>query len=315
MPRWAFEKAEMGVPFRVTLYAASASVAREAAEAAFARIEALNAVLSDYDSDSELSRLSASSGSGRFVAVDRDLWRVLECAQRFAERSGGAFDITVGPLVNLWRAARRKKELPATGRIQDALGRVGYRCLVLDPAVRAACLEVPRMRLDAGGIAKGYAAQEAVETLKARGVPACMVEGGGDIALGAPPPGRRGWRIEVAELDHPDAPPAQTIEVADCSVATSGDRYQRVTVDGVRYSHIVDPWTGVGLTDHSVVTVVASCGMEADALAKVVAVLGPARGLALVEEVPGARARVVRAPEARVEEHESTRWKEFREKR
>ncbi len=306
--RYAFEKAEMGVPFRVTLYAPNADTARAGAEAAFERIAALNAILSDYDSDSELSRLSASSGTAAWVPVGEDLWRVLKSAQHFAERSGGAFDLSVGPLVNVWRGARRKNQLPAGERIQEALGRVGYRSVWLDARSRAARLELPRMRLDAGGIAKGYAAQQAVLTLKARGLDRCMVEGGGDIALGAPPPGRLGWRIEVAVFDHPAAPPAQNLEVAHCSVATSGDRYQRVVVDGVRYSHIVNPWTGVGLTDHSLVTVVAPSGMDADALAKVVAVLGPERGLPVVGEIQGAQVRVLRAPGEGVEVRESAGW-------
>jgi thiamine biosynthesis lipoprotein len=309
--RWAFEKAEMGVPFRITLYAPDPDSARQGAEAAFERIAALNAVLTDYDSDSELGRLSASSGAGRSVPVSPDLWRVLECAQRMAERSGGAFDLSVGPLVNLWRAARRKQELPVAERIAEALGRVGYRSIVLDPEMRSARLELARMRLDAGGIAKGFAAHEAVEVLRARGIERCMVEGGGDIAVGAPPPGRRGWRIESAVLEQPGAPAAHILEVAHCSVATSGDRYQSVLVGGVRYSHIVNPWTGVGLTDHSLVTVVAPAGIEADALSKVVAVLGPELGIPIVEEYPGARVRVVRAPQGAVEERQSAGWKEI----
>jgi thiamine biosynthesis lipoprotein len=309
--RWAFEKAEMGVPFRITVYASDAESARKGAEAAFERVAALNAVLTDYDSDSELSRLSASSGEGRWVPVSPDLWKVLECAQRVAERSGGAFDLSVGPLVNLWRAARRKQELPPAARISEALGRVGYRSIVLDPGTRSARLELARMRLDAGGIAKGFAVQEAVEVLRAHGLERCMVEGGGDVALGAAPPGRAGWRIEAAQLDHPGAPAAHILEVARCCVATSGDRYQRVQVGGVRYSHIVDPWTGVGLTDHSVVMVVSPSGIEADALSKVVSVLGPELGIPLVEEFSGARVRVVRAPEGAVEERQSAGWKEI----
>jgi thiamine biosynthesis lipoprotein len=299
----------MAVPFRVTVYAPDAETARSGAEAAFARVAALNVVLSDYDSDSELSRLSASSGTGQRFPVGGDLWRVLERAEHFAVRSGGAFDISVGPLVNLWRAARRKNTLPPADRIAEALTRVGYRSMILYPQTRSASLQVPRMRLDAGGIAKGFAAQEAVEVLKARGLERCMVEGGGDVAFGAPPPGRNGWRIESGALDHPRSPPAQVLELAHCAIATSGDLYQRVTIGGVRYSHIVNPWTGVGLTDHSLVTVVAPSGLDADALSKVVAVLGPEVGIPIVEEIAGAHARVVRAPGDTLEERQSAAWK------
>lgn len=309
-----FEKAEMGVPFRVSFYAAEGAEgmdserARGIAAEAFARVAELNAALSDYDSDSELSRLSESSGSGRFVRVGEDLWTVLECAQRFAQRSGGAFDVTVGPLVSLWRVARRKREIPPASRIQEALSRIGFWCVVLDPGTRSVRLDVAKMRLDVGGIAKGFAAQEAVRVLKSRGVARCMVEGGGDIAVGDAPPGRRGWRIEAAALDLPGAPEGPILEVSNCAIATSGDRYQRLMVDGVRYSHIVNPWTGLGLTDHSLVTVVAESALEAEALSKVVAVLGPERGLEIVGEVEGAEARVVRAPGGVLQQHQSANW-------
>jgi len=307
--RYAYEKAEMGLPVRVTLYAPDEGAARAAADRAFARVEALNAVFSDYDSDSELSRLSDTAGSGRAAAVGPELWHVLEFAQRVAALSKGGFDISVGPVVNLWRVARRKHELPKPERLLEARARVGYQGIELDPAARTALLRKPRMRLDAGGIAKGYAMEEALQVLRALGLPRAMVAGGGDMALGEAPPGESGWRIEVSSLDAGGAPAPRFLRLANCSVATSGDLYQRLEIEGKRYSHIVDPRTGIGLTDHSLVTVVAARGMEADALSKVVAVLGPVEGLPLLESFPGVAAYVVRAPEDRVEEHFSARWK------
>ena len=307
--RYAYEKAEMGLPVRVTLYAPDEPTARAAADSAFKRVEALNTVFSDYDSDSELSRLSDSAGSETAVPVGPELWRVLEFAQRIAVLSQGAFDITVGPVVNLWRVARRKRALPNKERLEEALGRVGYLNLELDPAAQTALLRKARMRLDAGGIAKGYAMEEALEVLRALGHPRAMVAGGGDIALGEPPPGETGWRIEVIALDAAGAPAPRFLRLANCSVATSGDLYQRLEIEGRRYSHIVDPRTGIGLTDHSLVTVVARRGIEADALSKVLAVLGPGKGLPIVEGFPDVAAYVVRAPGQQVEEHFSTRWK------
>ena len=163
--RFAFEKAEMGLPVRVTLYASGPGEAQSAAEAAFQRIEALNAIFSDYDSDSELSRLSDSSGQGRPVKVSEELWEVIAFSQRVAVRSGGAFDMSVGPLVNLWRAARRKKELPAKARLEEALARSGYGAVRLDARSRTVELTRQRMRMDAGGVAKGYAMEQALKVL------------------------------------------------------------------------------------------------------------------------------------------------------
>ena len=152
----------MGVPFRMTFYAPDEATAKKAAAAAFERVEILNGILSDYDPDSELSRLSRTSGQGRAVGVSTELWKMLTLSQKIAECSEGAFDITIGPLVNLWRNARRKRELPAPERIAEMQQRIGYRHLHLDPSARTAQLDLPEMRLDLGGIAKGYAVDAAL---------------------------------------------------------------------------------------------------------------------------------------------------------
>jgi thiamine biosynthesis lipoprotein len=313
--RFVFEKAEMGVPFRVTLFASDEVSARKATDAAFERVEALNAIFSDYDSDSELSKVSDSSGRGRPVSVSEDLWRVLEFAQGVAERSGGAFDLTLGPVINLWRNARRKKELPKPDKLAEALSRAGYFAVHLNTGARTVELLKPRMRLDAGGIAKGYAVQAALDVLREYGFAQALVSAGGDLALGDPPAGTEGWRVEMVGLDAGNAPAARFIQLANCCVSTSGDLYQRLEIDGKRFSHIVDPKTGVGLTDHSLVTVIARTGMEADALSKVVAVLGPEAGIALIEETAGVAAHVVRLPESGLEERFSKRWAEFESKK
>jgi len=310
LKKFVFEKAEMGLPFRISLYAADEATARAGADAAFERIAVLNSIMSDYDSDSELSRLSRSSGQGKAVPVSSALWKVLVRAQDFAERSGGAFDITVGPLVNVWRRARRNQELPSPALLAEMKARTGYKKLRLDSAHQAAELLVPDMRLDLGAIAKIFAVDEAIGVLKQRGITRALVGGSGDMTAADAPPGEPGWRIEVAALDAPGAPPPQVIWLKNRSIATSGDMFQRVEIAGKRYSHIVDPHTGLGLTDHSLVTVIAADGMTANGLSTSVSVLGPERGLKLVEETPGAAARVVRRPGAKTEVLESARWSE-----
>jgi thiamine biosynthesis lipoprotein len=309
--RFVFEKAEMGVPFRITLYATDQAPARAAAEAAFERVEVLNSILSDYDPDSELSRLSQTSGQGRAVPVSTDLWHVLELSQRVAERSDGAFDITIGPLVNLWRRARRKQELPSPESIAEMRARVGFRKLRLDATRRTAELLAPAMRLDVGGIAKGVAVDEALEVLAAHGIARALVAASGDIGASGPPPDQPGWRIEVAALDAEGAPPAQLIWLRNSAVSTSGDTFQRVEIGGVRYSHIVDPRTGVGLTDHSLVTVLGPDCTTTDSWETTISLLGPERGLAIIETIPNAAAHIVRQPGRDIEVRDSTRWKEL----
>ncbi len=300
----------MGLPFRVSLYAADEVTAKAAADAAFARIAVLNGILSDYDPDSELSRLSRSSGQGKVVPVSTTLWKVLVRAQEFAQRTDGAFDITVGPLVNVWRRARRKQEMPDAELLTEMKSRVGYKNLRLDPEHQTAELLVPEMRLDLGAIAKIFAVDEAIAVLKQRGISRALVGGSGDMTAADAPPGQSGWRIEVAPLDVPGAPPSQVVYLKNRSIATSGDVFQRVEIDGKRYSHIVDPRTGLGLTDHSLVTVIAADGMTANGLSTSISVLGPERGLKLVEETPGAAAHIVRQPGEKIEFVESTRWKD-----
>jgi thiamine biosynthesis lipoprotein len=287
--RFEYTEPHMGVPFKLVFYAGDQGHANKAARAAFDRIAELNGRLSDYDPQSELTGLSRTAGSGKTVALSDDLWTVLLQAQRLAEQSEGAFDVTVGPYVRLWRRARRTGEMPREVYLRSAADAVGYRHLKLDPDSRAARLNQPEMRLDLGGIAKGYAADEALAVLREHGVQSALVDASGDIATGDPPPGRAGWRIGIAPLE-PEAAPSRYLELANMAVATSGDTWQYVEIEGKRYSHIVDPKTGLGLTRRSSVTIIAPDGMTADSLASAVSVLGPERGIALVEATERAEA-------------------------
>jgi thiamine biosynthesis lipoprotein len=305
--RFQFSQTEMAVPVEVVLYAPSSAVATTAAHAAFARIAELNRVFSDYDTQSELMRLGRTAGEGAAVPVSDDLWRVLSRAQHISQASDGAFDVSVGPVIRLWRRARREKELPPRGQLAECLSHVGYRKIRLVDEGHKVELLAKGMRLDLGGIAKGYALAEALAVLRRQGIRSAMIHAGGDSALGDPPPGRKGWRIGVGMLK-PDAPPLEYHLLSNTAVASSGDMWQHVEIGGVRYSHIVDPRTGIGLTGHSSVTVIARDGATADALATAVSVLGPERGGALIEATPGAAAMILRDPQGKLEIHRSTRW-------
>jgi thiamine biosynthesis lipoprotein len=306
--KFVFEKAEMGMPFRITLYAESEAVAKAASDAAFARVEALNRIFSDYEDDSEITLLSRSSGSGKAVKVSDELWTVLVRAQALAGQTNGAFDVTCGPLTSLWRRARRKQELPPPDLLAEMRARVGWRKMRLDENAHTVELLAPDMRLDLGSIAKGFACDEALKILRARNCPRAMVAGSGDISTGEPPPGRKGWRIEVVGLDVPDgAPPSPIVmELANAAIATSGDRNQRVDAGGRRYSHILDPRTGKPLTDHSLVSVIARDGLTAG-ISTACSVIGPQEALKLADEWQ-AEIRIQRMPGDRLEVTESPGW-------
>lgn len=309
--RHEFSKPEMGVPFRIVLYTADPAGASNAAEAAFKRIEELNALFSDYDSDTELSKLSQGSGRGAKVRVSDDMWRILHISADLFRKSEGAFDITVGPFVNLWRKARRDKQMPDPARLAEARERVGFQHIRFYESEQAVELLRPNMRLDLGGIAKGYAVDAAMDVLRSKGVTAALVAGSGDIAFGDPPPGKKGWRIEITPLDAPGAPPRQFAVLRNAAISTSGDLSQRLEIGGVRYSHIVDPRTGVGLTDHSLVTVIGPNSVTADGLDTTVDLLGAEKGLSLVKRTKGAEARIIRAPNGAVEVRETPGFRKF----
>ena len=325
----------MGVPFAAAFYAPDEASANKAIEAVWARIEQLNSLMSDYDSNSELMRLCRDSGPGKPIAVSPELFRVLSKSVEVSELSDGAFDVSVGPLIKLWRRARRQKELPDPKLLQEAQELVGWKNIKLtthqasreasapgqrpQPVSREASapgqrpnvekstgadahrlasdyssgtveLLKPGMRLDLGGIAVGYAADEAIRILKQHGITRAMIDGSGDIVVSDPPPGTTGWRIGIASLKEPDSAPTQFAMLANCSISTSGDAYQFVEVGGRRYSHIVDPKTGLGLTERCSVTIIAPDGITADALATAISVLGPERGMKLIESQAGTAA-------------------------
>jgi thiamine biosynthesis lipoprotein len=308
--RFESTQTHMGVPFKIILYAPAERAAKGASDAAFAQIAAIDRILSDYNPESELSRLNRTAGSGQSVATSEHLYNVLARSQALARATDGAFDVTVGPYVRLWRRARRSKEMPPAERLAEARAAVGYQFLKLDDKYRTAQLLKPHMRLDLGGIGMGYAVDEALAVLRRRGFTRALVDASGDIGVGDPPPGKCGWTIGVVPLDAAGTP-SMDILLANAAVTTSGDAFQHVVIGGRRYSHIVDPRTGLGLTDQSGVTVIAPDCTTADSLATAVSVLGPTAGLKLVEQTPGAAALIVRSTDARPETFQSKRFPNF----
>ncbi len=267
LARYAFSHTQMGTAFRIICYAPSPAQAAQAASAAFARIDTLNQRLSDYLHDSEVNRLAAGYVVGEWVAISPDLYAVLYEAQTYARVSAGRFDVTVGPATRLWRWAQRRGQHPPEDRRQAALDAVGYQHLALHPESHQLRLLQPGMRLDLGGIAKGYAADEALRVLRQHGLAHALVDAGGDLVAGAPPPDSLGWRIALEGVG--------VRYLAHGAVATSGDTYRFVEIDGVRYSHLVDPQRGLGLTHRMQVTVAAATATAADALASTLSVVGP----------------------------------------
>ena len=289
LERFEFSEPHLGTLVAVTLYAPTETVATEAAAAGFGRIKALNRILSDYQDESEVARLCRTAGSGMAVEVSPELFEVLSRSLALAEATDGAFDPTISPVIKLWRTARKQRQLPDPQQLAAARELVGWKHVKLDAQRRTVELLKPGMQLDFGGIAKGYIAQQVRDLLVRRGQNRCLIAVAGDIVAGDPPldaDGREtaGWKIGVAPLDKPNGPPSRMLRLKNCSASTSGDAFQFVEIGGVRYSHIVDPKTGLGLTQRSSVTIIAPDGADADGLATAVTILGVERGLKLIEQ-------------------------------
>src|SRR5262249_25543131 len=293
LARFTFTEPHMGTMFKIILYAPDEPTANRVVKAAFQRIATLDAIMSDYRSTSELMQLCRKAG-GDPVLVSEPLFYVLARAQEVSRLSDGAFDVTVGPVVRLWRRARKTQQLPDPQKLAQARALVGYQNIRLDEPAHTVQLLKPGMQLDLGGIAKGYAADEALRVLEQHGIPRALVAAGGDIAVSGPPPDAEGWNVGIAPLEDPNRKPSRYLLLHDAAVSTAGDAAQYVEIDGKRYSHIVDPRTGIGLVGRQSVTVVARHGIMADSLTKVVSVLGPERGLAITEGLEGVSALAVR---------------------
>jgi FAD:protein FMN transferase len=307
LTRFEFSEPHMGTLCRIICYAADPGTAKQASKAAFARIANLDDIMSDYSPTSELTRLNQQSG-GPSQKVSPDLFLVLSEAQQVSEMTDGAFDVTVGPVVKLWRRARRRRELPDPARLAQVLSAVGFRKLQLSAESQSVRLVEPGMALDLGGIAKGYAADEGLRVLRQSGLSRALVAAGGDIVVGGPPPGTEGWTIGVSPLEPSKS--AMHLLLSEAAVSTSGDAEQFVEIGGKRYSHIVDPKTGIGLIGHRSVTVVAPKGIISDSLATALCVMGPARGLAIVDSLKERAALFVETTGDGVRTFRSKRWKE-----
>lgn len=268
----------MGTRARLVVYAPGKPIASRAAQDAFREMDLLDAVLSDYRVDSEVARLRAHAASDAFAEpapISTDMLHTLVWSLSIARVTHGAFDPTIAPLTQLWRQARREGAAPSGPAFDEARSRVGYGHLILDANARTLAFAVRGMALDFGAVGKGLAADRAISSLRNAGLASCMIEFGGEIVAGDPPPDAppdapphaRGWTIAL--------PRGETIVLANAALATSGDAEQVIELDGVRYAHILDPRTGSPVRGPIEASVLAPLGALADPLASAVCVLGP----------------------------------------
>ena len=289
----------MGVPATITTWAPSEAQAREASRAAFARMAALEQAISDHRPRSE--SMLAVETVGEPVAISEDFALAMSRSRVWHHRSGGAFDPTIGPLTALWRDGRRSGKTPTDRTVEFTGTTVGWSKLDFDEGARTIEFLTAAMRLDFGGIGKGLAADLALDSMRAHGLPRTLVEVGGDLVAGSPPPGKAGWKVRIQTVPWDDG---LEIELADAAVATSGDVEQFIEVeeDGaiVRLGHLLDPRTGRAIRTRRQATAIvrgdgAFNGADADALASVGVVLGLRGAARVADGTLDAELRVVEA--------------------
>jgi thiamine biosynthesis lipoprotein len=281
----------MGTFAHIVAVAQNAGTAKNCIRAALEEIHKVDNLMSDYKSDSDISRVNREAYE-KPVQVSKSTFEVLQRSIGFSKMTDGAFDITVGPLVALFREAKETKVAPSEEQIAQAKSTVGFEKLKLDSENRTVQFSEKGMLLDLGGIAKGYAIDKSIEAAQRCGAVGAMVDIGGDVrCFGLPPKGRDHWLIGLQD-------PNSAIEgmeggglrlvlkVINEAVATSGDYQQFVIIEGKRYSHIMNRRTGKSAESLSSVTIIADNATDADALATAVSVMGAEKGLALIEKLP-----------------------------
>jgi thiamine biosynthesis lipoprotein len=293
LKRFEYSLPRMGTMFHVELYSASSVQASKAAEAAFARAEELEQIMSDYRADSELMRLSREGATAQFP-VSSDLYDVLAKSLWVSELSHGLFDVSIGPLVDLWRGARKTGRLPDPADITKARALVDYRNIELDPARHTVFLKRAGMKLDLGAIGKGYAADQMLAVLQSQGIDHAMVVAGGEVVVGEPPPGNSGWKVDIDTADAVAGTPPCTLLLHAAAVSTSGDEHQFLELNGHRYSHVINPETGWALEGENSTTVIARDSTTADSLGTAFSLMPEADGIRAAESLPGVAALWVR---------------------
>ena len=238
----------------------------------------------------EINRLNDSAGRD-FVKLSEDTLYVLEKAKEFSKISNGAFDVTVGPIVKEWGVFTDNPSVPSMERLQDLLNLVNYEDIIIDKNMPGAKLQKNGQLVDLGGIAKGFAADEAIDIYKQHNVKSAFINIGGNIVLLGDKPDGSLWKVGVRNPRGPEGSYIGIISAKDKAIVSSGDYQRYFEKDGIRYHHIIDPRTGYP-SDSGLIgtTIVSELSIDADALSTATFVLGLEKGMDLIEKIEGVEA-------------------------
>lgn len=299
----------MGTTFTIYLYADREERADECCVEAFEEIDRVEEALSNYRATSELSRINRLAYK-ESVTTDPEVFQLLQRSLEFSRRTGGAFDITVGPLMRAWGFFRGRGRYPDAAELKQARASTGWQNVKLDPKARTVRFLLPGMDLDPGGIGKGYAVDRAAAVLRDAGVKSALVDSGSSsmFAIGAPP-GKTGWPVQIPKPGN-RSQAISSIELRDVSLSTSGNYEKFFELDGRAYCHIMNPRTGEPVQGMLQTTVIAREATDTDALSTAMFVMGSTAGKQWLERVPGSSAFWVEG-DAHTERITTLRWPNF----
>jgi len=273
----------MGSSFNIIFYHTDSAEAISLSKECFLIVDSLDNIFSDYRSESEVGRLALQKNLID-IKISDELFSMIVRSKDVWERSDKTFDITIGALTQLWRKAKKENRFPSEAEIKAAKELTGFKNLIINESSKTISFKKPGIRLDFGGIVPGYVAQRVIEFLKTKNINSALVDASGDIVVSDSPPGKDGWTIGVNLPESENELWDKKLELNNCAVSTSGDVYRYTIHNGIKYSHIIDPKRGYGVTSQRNVTVITKYGADADWLATACSILPIKKALKLAKK-------------------------------
>jgi thiamine biosynthesis lipoprotein len=283
LKRFEFSQNKMGSPFNLIFYHPDSAEATRIAGECFSLIDSLNNIYSDYSTESEVGQLALQTSHSNLKISDELLAMILQSKEAW-KRSGKTFDITIGALTQFWRKVKNEKRFPDSVEVIKAKQSTGFGNIVIDKNSKTISFKKPGMSLDLGAIVPGYAAQRVIDFLKSKNISIALADASGDIVMSDAPPGKTGWTIGINLPESENELWDKKLELKNCAISTSGDVYRYTIYNGKKYSHILDPRTGYGVTSQRNVTVIAKDGATADWLATACSILPTKKALRLAKK-------------------------------
>jgi thiamine biosynthesis lipoprotein len=273
----------MGSSFNLIFYHTDSVEAVLIANQCFLIVDSLNNIFSDYSSESEAGKLALQTDQTD-IKISDELFSMIIRSKDAWGKSGKTFDITIGALTQLWRKVKKENRFPSEAEIKAAKDLTGFKNLTINERSKTISFKKPGIRFDFGGIVPGYTAQRVIDLLKTKNINIALVDASGDIVMGDAPPGKEGWTIGINLPENENEIWDKKLELKNFAVSTSGDVYRYTVHDGIKYSHIIDPGTGYGVTSQRNVTVITKYGADADWLATAGSILPIKKALALAKK-------------------------------